>query len=182
MVDVPGVRSAEFTAPRLPPTPALMPLIAAAEAARDDGDTAALEELALRFAAAVATLLGGATRPGHSVRQADERRITAVLRRIEARAQEPIALADLASEAAMSPFHFLRTFRQLVGMTPHQYVLRTRLHRAAVRLHSSTDPISTIAFDAGFDDLSTFNRRFRRIMGESPGEFRARRTGAAVRT
>jgi AraC family transcriptional regulator len=58
-------------------------------------------------------------------------------------------------------------------MTPHQLVLRTRLHRAAVRLRTSDEPISTIAFDAGFGDLSTFNRRFRRLMGCSPGAWRA---------
>src|SRR5262245_57204717 len=58
VADVPGVRRAEFTAPRLPPMPTLMPLVAAAEAARDDGDTEELEELSLRFAGAVATLLG----------------------------------------------------------------------------------------------------------------------------
>ena len=41
-------------------------------------------------------------------------------------------LHDLAGTAAMSPYHFLRTFRAVVGMTPHQYILHTRLHRAAV--------------------------------------------------
>jgi AraC-like DNA-binding protein len=64
-------------------------------------------------------------------------------------------------------------------MTPHQFVLRTRLHRAAVRLRRSDDPISVIAFDAGFNDLSTFNRRFRRVIGASPGDFRARSPGSA---
>ena len=75
----------------------------------------------------------------------------------------------------MSPYHFLRTFRRVVGMTPHQYVLHTRLHRAAVRLRRSDDAISTIAFDAGFDDLSSFNRRFRRVTGENPSAYRVGR-------
>ena len=79
----------------------------------------------------------------------------------------------LAREAGMSPYHFLRTFRQVAGVTPHQYVLRTRLNRAAVRLRTCGEPISAIAFDAGFGDLSTFNRRFRRLMGCSPGAYRA---------
>ena len=84
------------------------------------------------------------------------------------------SLAALAREAAMSPYHFLRVFRQVVGMTPHQYVLRMRMHHAAVRLRRSNEAVSTIAFDAGFNDLSTFNRRFRRIMGASPTAFRTR--------
>jgi AraC-like DNA-binding protein len=80
----------------------------------------------------------------------------------------------LARDAAMSPYHFLRRFTELVGMTPHQFVLQTRLHRAAVRLRASDEAISAIAFDVGFSDLSTFNRRFRRLMGVSPGVYRAR--------
>ncbi|TGV55413.1 helix-turn-helix domain-containing protein, partial [Mesorhizobium sp. M2D.F.Ca.ET.160.01.1.1] len=55
--------------------------------------------------------------------------------------------------------------------------LKTRLHRAAVRLRLSDEAISAIAFEAGFNDLSTFNRRFRRVMGETPGNYRARRSG-----
>jgi AraC family transcriptional regulator len=65
-------------------------------------------------------------------------------------------------------------FRQVVGTTPHQYLLRTRLHRAAVRLRRTNESISAIAFDAGFNDLSTFNRRFRRVIGVSPGAWRSR--------
>src|SRR5262249_43369763 len=79
---------------------------------------------------------------------------------------------ELARVARMSPYHFVRTFRAVIGMTPYQFVLRTRLHRAAVRLRRSNASISTIAFDAGFNDLSTFNRRFRRLMGASPRAYR----------
>lgn len=115
------------------------------------------------------------SRPADEPSRLEPRRVTAALRRIEAEAGEPLSLADLAGEAAMSPYHFLRTFCRVAGLTPHQYLLRTRLHRAAVRLRRSLEPVSTIAFDTGFADLSTFNRRFRRMMGASPGAYRARR-------
>ena len=152
----------------------MLPIIAAAEAAREDGDTAAFEEVALRLAGAVASRAGGNEGTARRRRAAvDERQITAALRRIEAQADEPLSLADLAREAAMSPYHFLRSFRALVGMTPHQFILHTRLNRAAVRLRRTADSISTIAFAAGFNDLSTFNRRFQRIMGLSPSAYRA---------
>ena len=178
MAAVPGARQTTFGAPGLPPLPPLMPLLAAAEAARDDGDREELEELALRIAGAVSTLLAGADRTLRRPSRHDERRVSGALRRIEAQAHEQLALADLAREAAMSPYHFLRRFRQVVGMTPHQYVLRTRLHRAAVRLRRSDEPISSIAFEVGFNDLSTFNHRFRRVMGARPSAYRRRRVTA----
>lgn len=173
---VPGARRTSFAVPRLPPLPALMSLLAAAEAARDSGDRCEFEELALRLAGTVAAeLADAARRPARRPTARDQRRVTRALRRIESGADEPLALAALARDAAMSPYHFLRTFDAVVGMTPHQYVLRTRLHRAAVRLRRTPDPIAAIAFDAGFNDLSTFNHRFRRLLGATPTAYRAGR-------
>lgn len=175
---VAGARRTSFSVSSLPPLPQLTPILAAAEAARDDRDSGAFEELALRLAGAVTALLTP-TRP--MVRQPthrDERRISAAARRIEQHADEPLSLSDLACDAGLSPYHFLRTFRQVVGMTPHQFILHTRLHRAAVRLRRTDDAVSNIAYDAGFNDLSTFNRRFRRLMGVNPGVFRASQSRA----
>jgi AraC-like DNA-binding protein len=171
-----GTRPVRFTTPNLPPLPGLIPIIAAGEAARDDGDAAELGEIAVRLAGAVAIALTGSSRPAPASRR-DERRISDAIRLIEQSAQDAIPLSDLAARVAMSPYHFLRTFRSVVGLTPHQFVLRTRLHEAAVSLRRSDDSISTIAFASGFNDLSTFNRRFRRFMGESPGAYRTRAGG-----
>lgn len=173
---VPGVRRAVFGAPQLPPSALLLPLFAAAEAARDANDPALLEELALRLAAAVLAAVAGSGPTVRAPNPGEARRVGDVLRLIAAGAGESLNLAQLAGQAAMSPYHFLRMFRAVVGMTPHQYVLRTRLHRAAVRLRRSGDPVSAIALDAGFNDLSTFNRRFRRLMGASPSAWRATRS------
>jgi AraC-like DNA-binding protein len=172
----PGSRRPTFTLPRLPPLPRLMPLLAEADAARDGGEAAEWEELTLRLIGAVVATLAGSDREAAASRPSPrhERRITEALRRIEAQADEPLALAELAGDAAMSPYHFLRAFRQVAGMTPHQFILRTRLHRAAVRLRRSDEPVSAIAFAAGFNDLSTFNHRFRRIMGVTPSAYRVR--------
>jgi AraC family transcriptional regulator len=170
---VPGARQVAFAAPSLPPLPALLPIIATGEAARDEGDGAALEELTLRIAGSVSAILANAKAVANAPRPRDTKRITAALRLIEAQAHEPLSLADLARQAAMSPYHFLRTFRAVVGMTPHQFILRTRLHRAAVRLRQSNDDVSAIALDAGFNDLSTFNRRFRQLMGRNPSLYRS---------
>jgi AraC-like DNA-binding protein len=158
--------------------PSLIPVLAAAEAARDAEDATELEEQALQLVGVVASALVAAKRDAAAAAPSDrdQRRVTTALRRIESNAHEPLSLIGLAREAAMSPYHFLRTFRAVVGMTPHQFVLRTRLHRAAAQLRRSNDDISTIALANGFNDLSTFNRRFRRVTGKTPTAYRAAAT------
>jgi AraC family transcriptional regulator len=167
---IPGARRPDFRTPSLPPSEGLTTLLAAAEAARDEGDGAALEEYGLRLAALASAAPGTrCTRPSPR----DCRRIGEILRLIEAKADESLPVSTLATLAGMSPYHFLRTFRAVAGLTPHQYILRLRLHRAAVRLRRTDEAVSAIAFQAGFNDLSTFNRRFRRVTGVSPRQYRA---------
>lgn len=168
---MPGVRRLDFARPHLPALPALANLIATAEIAADDPGR--LEEVALRLSGAVVSVLSGAKRETATPGARDQRRITRALRHIEAHCEEALSIDELALQAAMSPYHFLRTFRALVGMTPHQYVLRTRLHRAALLLRRTRLPVAGIAFDCGFGDLSTFNRRFKRVMGASPSDYRS---------
>jgi AraC family transcriptional regulator len=169
VASVPGARRLFFTVPRLSPSETLLPVIAAAEAADDD---LGFEEAALRVAGAAVTAENGASEAVLNLRQ--ERRVAEAVRRIEAEPDAPVTLSRLARDLAMSPYHFLRTFNAVSGVTPYQFVLAQRLRRAALRLRRTTDPISAIAYEAGFNDLSTFNRRFRRIMGMTPGAWRSR--------
>jgi AraC-like DNA-binding protein len=169
---VPGARRTTFAHAAVPPTTEFIGLLAAGEAARDQHDGAALEEIAIRLAGAVLTMTANEGAPARSPSAHDERRITRTIRRIDTQPDGSLRLNALAQDAAMSPYHFLRTFRQVTGVTPHQYVLHTRLHCAARRLRESTDPISTVAFKAGFKDLATFNRRFRRLVGTTPSTYR----------
>lgn len=171
VASIPGARHLSFTMPRLSPSEMLIPVIAAAEAADDH---LGFEEAALRVAGAAVTMENGASEAVRNLRQ--ERRVAEVLRRIEAEPDEPVTLSQLARDAAMSPYHFLRTFNAVSGVTPYQFVLAQRMRRAALRLRRTTDPISAVAYEAGFNDLSTFNRRFRRIMGMTPGAWRSRRS------
>lgn len=172
MATVPGARRMKFDAPNLPARPELAALLADAEVARSEGDAKELEEVALRLAGATATLTTGSPRRPVKVSQRDEKRVAEAIRLIESQSEEHLSLSDLAGKAATSPYHFLRSFRAIVGLTPYQFLLRTRLHRAAVRLRIAGDAVSRIAFEAGFGDLSTFNRRFRRVMGQTPSEYR----------
>ncbi|TIL66409.1 helix-turn-helix transcriptional regulator [Mesorhizobium sp.] len=178
VADTPGAKKLAFETARLPPLPALARLLAEAEAAREMADIEAFEELGLRIAGAA--VASGMTPAARSPSRRDQKRVAEAVRRIEKDAERPVSLAALASETATSPYHFLRSFRHVAGMTPYQFVLKTRLHRAAVRLRMSDEAISTIAFEAGFNDLSTFNRRFRRMMGEAPGAYRLRRRGGRL--
>ena len=75
--------------------------------------------------------------------------------------------------AAMSKYHFLRVFRRATGLTPYKFLLGVRMRRAAVKLRTSRLPVSQIAYDAGFGDLSTFNNQFRGLFGATPSRFRA---------
>jgi AraC family transcriptional regulator len=170
---VPGVRKTTFDRASVPPTSELVGVLAAAQAARDEQDAAGLEELATRLGGAALTIMTKQRTHPRAPSARDVRRITAAVRHIEAQADETLKLNALAREAAMSPYHFLRTFRLVTGMTPHQYVLQARLHHAATMLRASADPISAIAFRAGFKDLATFNRRFRRLIGTTPSAYRA---------
>jgi AraC family transcriptional regulator len=74
---------------------------------------------------------------------------------------------------SLSRYHFLRTFKSLTGITPHQWLLRARLRDAAQRLLTGRDPVREIALDVGFEDLSNFIRSFRAEFGVSPGGYRA---------
>ncbi len=170
---VPGARRSAVTRPQLPPLEVLAPLFAEAETARDEDDREAFEEIALRLAGTVVGILADAPKRARQPSARDIKRVTAIVRTLAAQPEESYTLDGLADRAAMSPYHFLRTFRQVVGLAPHQYLLRNRLHRAALRLKRSRDDISAIAFEAGFNDLSTFNRRFKKVTGVSPGAYRA---------
>lgn len=163
-----GVRRADFPAPRLAASDALMCLIVEVETSR--GDAFALEEVALRMAGAA--VLGQERASPRSSSARDERRISEVIRLVEGNPGGLLTLAGLARTAAMSPYHFLRTFRAVAGVTPHQFILRQRMRQAAVRLRHTADPVADIAFDSGFGDISTFNRRFHRIMGMPPRAWR----------
>jgi AraC-like DNA-binding protein len=176
---LPGTRQLKFAVPSLPPVPGLIPVVAAAAAARRGCAAVSFEELVFDVIARVGAVLADS---GSSARlmqrlpdpsRRDQRRVTEALRRIEAESERALSLRELAADAAMSPYHFLRTFRAVAGTTPHQFLLHMRLQRAAARLRGSADSIASIAADSGFTDLSTFNRRFRRLIGSSPSAYRS---------
>jgi len=92
---------------------------------------------------------------------------------IHARYAEPLRLDQLAREAALSPFHFLRIFRSAFGETPHQYLTRVRIE-AAKRLLLADAPVTDVCFEVGFQSLGSFSALFARRVGAPPSAFRRR--------
>jgi AraC family transcriptional regulator len=87
---------------------------------------------------------------------------------------EAIDLHALAAQAGLSPFHFHRVFKGMVGETPIELARRLRLERAAWRLAHTGQSVTEIAFDAGYDTHEAFTRAFRAVYATSPTGFRGR--------
>lgn len=163
-----------FPVHRLPPLAALAPWVVEARLGLQAPERIVFEELAHGLVEAVRRVLGAGKRENRTPTAADERRISGTLRFIEANLADDLTLERLSSVAKMSEFHFLRVFKQVTHVTPHQYVLRARLREAALRLKARADAVLEIALDAGFWDLSTFNHAFRAEFGLSPRIYRLR--------
>jgi AraC-like DNA-binding protein len=103
------------------------------------------------------------------------RRTIALLRDyLDAHFAEDISLDDLSRLAALSSYHPVRSFRDEVGLPPCQYQIHRRVLHALRRLRQGA-PIALAAQEAGFVDQSHLNRHFKRIVGITPGQFRADR-------
>lgn len=170
----------DFRQARIAPLKQAAPLIARACAEAmttshaDQAAPAVWSELAVELAAATLQAAGALTRPPRDPGAAAWSRVVEAVHLIDASPEAPHTLASLACAAALSEFHFLRTFQRVTGVTPHQYVLRTRLRAAALRLRENTEKIVDIALACGFNDLSNFNHAFRQEFDVSPREWRTR--------
>jgi AraC family transcriptional regulator len=171
-----------FAMPMLPAVSKTVPWVSLLRSWSSRADHDSIEDRILSLAEAVVATTAGHPRSPPRLSSREARRITDVLRHIEANFHEPMPLAALARLAGMSRFHFARTFSRLAGVPPYQYVLSVRLRMAADRLAHSTDSISSIAFACGFGDLSTFNRQFRRAFDAGPLSYRRRATTAPARS
>lgn len=158
----------------LPAIRGLTPTVAGLEALAANDDHRRIEETAIALAETVLTTLSGETPETVAPSPRDHKRIATALHFIEQNADQPLTLDAMASAAATSKYHFLRCFRQIVGVAPYEYLLNLRLRRAALRLRASEEKVAAIAYEAGFGDLSTFNDRFQGVFGETPGKWRGR--------
>ena len=152
----------------LPPVPRVTALL---QTLRGDGNEGfALEEAALATVAAVHAALHDTAATAPLAR--DDERARAAMRHMDEHGMQELSLDDLARAVDLSPFHLLRVFRQAIGITPHQYLMRVRLQRALSLLRDTRLPVIEVAYASGWADLSNFNRAFRRELQCSPRELR----------
>jgi len=163
----------------MPPTAELMVLGELAQTAAEGRTVGGPDpvELGILLAGRFVEIASGrqADPPGATAR--DRRRAVHAAVLMDRHAHEPLHLARVAGAAGLSVFHFLRLFAQVVGVTPHQYLINARMRRAARLLASGSRSITDVALDVGFGDVSNFVRTFSRAAGVSPRVFRQAANG-----
>lgn len=83
-----------------------------------------------------------------------------------------LTIADICQEINVSPFHFIRTFKQKTGMSPHQYLLRLRINKAKELLRLRQYSVAEAAMLCGFVNVSHFSSKFKDITGNTPSIYK----------
>lgn len=156
----------------LPPLPQLMVVGEQAQAIANAHSDIGLDEIGLIYVRRLFRVTAGEWAEVHKASAHDRRRAVETALWMDANARDDIDLAAAAKVAGLSSYHFLRVFSAVVGVTPHQYLVRARLRNAARLLVESEQPITKVALDVGFGDVSNFVRTFGRAAGMSPRAFR----------
>jgi AraC-like DNA-binding protein len=135
----------------------------------EDGDKLRFESLLLaiftRLAERHAEVLSPSIQP-----KADRSRIDIARQYMEANYHRNLSLKELAGLSSLSASHFLRIFRDTVGLTPHAYLTQRRIEIATTLLRYGT-PLVEIANLVGFTDQSHFTKKFKRMLGVTPGQY-----------
>jgi AraC-like DNA-binding protein len=156
----------------VPPLSELVVLGELAQSAVDGGTELGIDEVGLSLASRFLHVVSGRQESRSGFPARDRRRAVEAAFWIDANSKEEVDLEMAAKKAGLSPFHFLRVFSRVLGVTPHQYLLRSRLRHAARLLADDGASITDVALDVGFADLSNFVRSFHRAAGVSPRGFR----------
>src|SRR6476646_2667388 len=88
--------------------------------------------------------------------------------------QEPLSIQDIAREAGMSPFHFIRRFEALFGVTPHQFRMQSRVDEPKLLLAKGQHSVTEVCMEVGFSSLGSFSDLFTRRTGTAPSVYQRR--------
>jgi AraC-like DNA-binding protein len=177
LVDAIGDRPEAWRVGAAPPLPELMVLGELAQASADGSSDIGLDEIGQILAHRFVEVVSGRAHQPEPAKTRDRRRAVETALWIDAHSHQEIDLDAAAAQAEISPFHFLRLFSGVLGVTPHQYLVRSRLRHAARLLADGETPVTDVAYGVGFGDLSNFVRTFHRAAGVSPRKFRAASRG-----
>jgi AraC-like DNA-binding protein len=172
LVEAIGDRKDVWQVGAVPPLPELMVLGELAQASACGRSDIGLDEVGQMFASRFVEVVSGRSHKPAPASSRDRRRAVETALWIDAHSHQRINLEDVAAHADISPFHFLRLFSSVLGVTPHQYLVRSRLRHAARLLADDARSVTDVAYDVGFGDLSNFVRTFHRAAGVSPRRFR----------
>jgi len=128
--------------------------------------------LTARLVQAYAAGAGDRTDPIRIQHGLDDRRLRRVLDYMAEHLEEELGIDDLAAVACLSPFHFIRMFRNRVGTTPGRHLGRMRLERAKTMLTAGDAALSEVAIACCFSSQANFTRAFRRATGMTPNGYR----------
>ncbi|SNT28174.1 AraC family transcriptional regulator [Granulicella rosea] len=131
-----------------------------------------LECIATAIALALCQHAAATPRPSKACGRLAPKQIRAVQAYVADHLKQSITLAELSAIAGLSAFHFLRAFKQSVGVTPGQYVLNRRMDHARFLLETSSLSIAEVGVHVGFAHASHFTRAFRKAAGVAPSNFR----------
>ena len=120
--------------------------------------------------AMVVRCLGGRL-PRATTRRLDDRRLARVVDHVEQHLASRMSIDDLAQAAALSRYHFLRSFKATTGLTPQKYVLGRRMQRARDLLAGTTLGLPEVARRIGYSNGHYFRRAFSQFFGRPPGEW-----------
>jgi AraC-like DNA-binding protein len=172
LVETIGDRANIWQIGSTPPLPELMVFGELAQASAEGRSDIGLDEIGQLFAGRFVEVISGRAPKPFSASARDRRRAVETALWIDAHSHQEIDLEQAARQADISLFHFLRLFAGVLGVTPHQYLVRSRLRHAARLLADQDRSITDVAYDVGFGDLSNFVRTFHRAAGVSPLKFR----------
>lgn len=163
-----GARRARFTIDRIPPRKSSAALVARAWRLMDSPFGS--EEFALQLLAFALAETGDCGPPTKMPRH--ERVVAEVVRFVEESFPQPLTLATLARRANLSPYYFLRVYKRIAGLTPHQHLLRTRMRAATEFLARTSLPVTEVAYAVGFENLANFTSSFHAEFRQTPSAYR----------
>ena len=131
-------------------------------------------EIESRFISTLVQLIKryGEVRPGERPFGQERDAVQRARHYLEENYAQRISLSDLAAQVALSPYHLLRVFHAEVGLPPHTYLQDVRIRRAQ-RLIELGQTLADVAFSVGFSSQSHLTRRFKQIVGVTPGQYAA---------